>query len=94
MSVGPSPLYPTDPNYTGTPYVVQWPAMAGDVYQSIASLRSLRLSLIQIGLKPSYSVHGHQFSWTQLNQFINDCIEAMTKEARNLECFEFISAVR
>ncbi len=94
MSVGPSPLYPNDPNYIGTPYQIQWPSMAGDVAQSLASLRSLRLSIIQMGPKPNYDVHGHRYNFTDLMRFFDESIQSLTKELNQIQPYEYITGVR
>jgi hypothetical protein len=94
MSVGPSPLNPNDPNYVGTPYVINWPAMAGDVAQSLASLRSLRLSIIQMGPKPNYDVHGHRYNFKDLLAYFDEAIQSLTRELNQIQPYEYISAVR
>jgi hypothetical protein len=94
-AIPPSPLNPNDPNYTtDPPYSISFPQMTGDVAQSLASLRSLRLSLIQIGPKPNYDVHGHRYNFRDLMEFIDMSINTLTKEMIALQPYEYISAVR
>jgi hypothetical protein len=90
-SPAPSPLNPSDSNYSGTPYQIDFPAMTGDVAQSLASLRSLRLSIIQMGIKPNYSVHGHTYGFKDLMEFLDLSISAMTRELIALAPYERVS---
>ena len=90
-SPAPSPLNPQDPNYSGTPYHVDFPAMTGDVAQSLASLRSLRLSIIQMGPKPDYDVHGHRYNFKGLMEFFDLSISTLTKELVRLQPWQAVS---
>ena len=94
MSVGPSPLNPNDPNYAGQPYIIDLPAMTGDVAQTIASLRSLRLSIIQMGPKPNYDVHGHRFNFKDLMEWIDTSIKTLTAELIALQPYERVTRGR
>jgi len=94
MSNAPSPIYPDDPNYSGQPYVIDLPAMTGDIDQTLASLISLRLNIIQAGPKPDYDIHGHRMNFKGLMQWFNDAIEALRKESLANHPYESVSVAR
>ena len=93
-SPAPSPLNPSDPNYSGQPYVLDLPAMTGDVAQSLVSLRSLRLSIIQMGPKPDYDVHGHRYNFKGLMEWFDAAIKALTQELIAMAPYEVVSRAR
>lgn len=78
----------------GEPYQIDYPAMTGDVAQSLAELRALRLRIIKDGPKPNYSVHGESFSWQSLMDYIDRSIAVLTKELVQLQPMEMISVIR
>ena len=90
-SPAPSPLNPSDSNYSGTPYQIDFPAMTGDVAQSLASLRSLRLSIIQMGPRPNYDVHGHRYNFKDLLEFFDLSIKTLTQELIAMQPYERVS---
>lgn len=96
VSQPPSPLNASDSNYLVAPFVVNFPAMTGDIAQSIASLRSLRLSLIQLGPRPNFVLHGQDFKFKDLMEYIDVSIMSLAKELTQstYNQNEFISAVR
>ncbi len=93
MSVGPapSPLNPNDPNYGGQPYVINFPAMTGDLAQTLASLISLKLSIVQAGPKPDYDVHGHRFNFKQLMDWFDASIETTQRQLLKNQPWERVS---
>jgi len=57
------------------------PALTGDyLIDTINSLLCERLRLARNGPHPSYSVHGHKFSWTEYLKYLDSRIEALRKE--------------
>ena len=66
----------------------------------IARLRSARsnaiatLDEILASPKPSYSVHGHTFSWTEYQRFLGDQIENLSKRIAQEFPFELVTSVR
>lgn len=72
------------------PYVIDWPAVAGNVAQTIANLTALQTELMT-NPKPSYNVHGHQHDWAGLYKLISDQIDASMRQLSRMEPFEEVS---
>jgi hypothetical protein len=77
-----------------TPYVLDIPDMTGDVNQTLATLRGLRLTIIQAGPKPNYNIHGESMSWEGLMRWFDMAIMQCQKEAVQLQPFEIVSIAR
>ena len=90
-SPAPSPLNPNDPNYSGTPYRIDFPAMTGDLAQTLASLISLKLSIVQMGPKPDYDVHGHRYNFKSLMEWFDASIETTQRQLLRNQPWQSVS---
>jgi hypothetical protein len=50
-----------------------------DTEETLTNLCALRKEL-SLSPKPSYNVHGHQFSWTEYMRYLGDEIDRIRKE--------------
>ncbi len=76
-----------------TPYVIDWPAVVGNVQQTLANLTALRADITSAP-KPEYSVHGHTYKWTEFYQYISTEIDQCMRQLSRLQPFEIISVAR
>ena len=66
---------------------VQWPCGFETVLNQLMSL----MILITVNPKPSYSVHGHSYSWNEYTEMLGRQIEQFTKLNAQANPFEFVT---
>ena len=75
------------------PYVLDIPAMTGDVAATLAQLWALRRE-ITVTPRPNYRVHGHDFAWQDLLDWLNRAIAQCQQELVYLSPYEIVSVAR
>lgn len=75
------------------PYELDIPLVAGNVKQTLANLIAVRAE-ISANVKPSYRVHGHDFSWVEMYKYIGDEIDKCIRQINQLQPWEVISVGR
>jgi hypothetical protein len=75
------------------PYVLDIPAVVGNIDESIANLTALRAELTA-NPKPTYSVHGHNYDWVGMYKYISGEIEALLKQRNQVAPWEIVSIAR
>jgi hypothetical protein len=76
-----------------TPYVIDWPAVVGNVSQTLANLTALRAE-ISAAPKPSYRVHGHDFLWVEFYKYLSEEIDNCMRQLSRMQPFEQVSIGR
>ena len=75
------------------PYELDLPVVVGNLKQTLANLIALQTELSTLP-KPNYRVHGHDFSWVEMYDFIQRQIDLTTRQISRMEPFEFVSIAR
>lgn len=76
------------------PYVLDVPAMTGDVAQTLRELVVLRLKVVQAGPRPNYSVHGESMQLGDLMRWFDDAINVCHAQLAAMQPCEIYSVMR
>ncbi len=76
-----------------TPYQLNLPTVVGNIDQTIANLMAVRAE-ISASPKPSYSLHGHSYSWVEMYKYISSEIENLLRQRNQVAPWDIISVAR
>ncbi len=68
------------------------PVLTGNILvDTLNSLRTQRLAVLQAGPKPSYSVDGHSVKWEEYLEYLDEAIWQVYQEISQQNPFEVIN---